>query len=98
MSQAKTALYVYCLVRHADAGGPPSLEGIPQGLPGLSPLRLLEIKDDKDSKDGKDKSGGQGSLWLAVADAPLSEYSPEAIEPQLQDLTWVSDRAPPTRR
>ena len=95
MSRAETATYVYCLVRHA--GGPPSLEGVPEGLPGLSPVRLLEIedKDGKDSKDGKDKSAGPGGLWLAVADAPLSEYSAEAIEPRLQDLSWVSDRALP---
>ncbi|HEX2224580.1 MAG TPA: GvpL/GvpF family gas vesicle protein [Thermoanaerobaculia bacterium] len=78
MSPARTATYVYCLVR--DSGARPSLEGVPEGLPGLSPVRLLEIPE---------------RLWLAVADAPLSQYSAEAIEPKLQDLGWVSDRALP---
>jgi hypothetical protein len=74
-AMAQSAVYVYCLVRSA---GEPFLGGVPSGLPGLSPVRLLEV--------------GKG-LWLAMADAPLPDYAAETIEARLQDLPWVSDRA-----
>lgn len=82
---AQSAIYVYCLVRSAEA---PSLDGVPAGLPGLPAVRLVEI--GKAGSDGKDHGEG---LWLAVADAPLPAYAAETIEARLQDLPWVSDRA-----
>lgn len=74
MSRA-TATYVYCLLRSA---APPSLEGLPEGLPGTAAPRLLPLG---------------GDLWLVVADAPLPEYGGGEIESRLSDLSWVSDRA-----
>ncbi|HYU33036.1 MAG TPA: GvpL/GvpF family gas vesicle protein [Thermoanaerobaculia bacterium] len=74
MSRAN-ATYVYCLVRSA---APPSLDGVPEGLPGAAAPRLLPL---------------DGALWLVVADAPLPEYSAAEIESRLSDLSWVSDRA-----
>jgi hypothetical protein len=50
----------------------------PAGLPGLSPPRTLAVG---------------GGLWLVAADAPLPEYGAESIQGNLQDLSWVSDRA-----
>lgn len=70
-----TATYVYCLLRSA---APPSLAGVPEGLPGAAAPRPLLLDDD---------------LWLVVADAPLPEYDGAEIERRLSDLSWVSDRA-----
>lgn len=47
-------------------------------LPGLGPVRLLDI---------------ERGMWLAVADAPLSRYSEDAINRGLADLEWVSRAA-----
>lgn len=69
------ATYLYCLVRAPER---PSLAGVPQGLPGLSPLRTLDA--------------GNG-LWLIAASAPLPQYGSEEIQRRLSDLSWVSDRA-----
>lgn len=54
------------------------LDGAPPGLPGLSDPRALAVGD---------------GLWLVAADAPLPEYGAESIQANLQDLSWVSDRA-----
>ena len=70
-----TATYVYCLLRSVD---PPSLAGVPEGLPGTAAPRPLHL---------------DGDLWLVVADAPLPEYGGAEIESRLSDLSWVSDRA-----
>ena len=70
-----TATYVYCLVRST---APPSLDGVPEGLPATAPPRLLPL---------------EGDLWLVVTDAPLAEYGGERIESRLSDLDWVSERA-----
>ncbi|HEV2855545.1 MAG TPA: GvpL/GvpF family gas vesicle protein [Thermoanaerobaculia bacterium] len=71
------ATYLYCLVRE-DRDGEPRLRGVPAGLPGCSPPRLLDAG---------------GGLWLVAASAPLPEYGSEEIEGRLSDLSWVSDRA-----
>ena len=73
------ATYLYCLVRPNAA--PPPLEGVPPGLPGCAPPRLLDLK------------AASGGLWLVVADAPLPGYGGEEIQRHLQDLAWVSERA-----
>jgi hypothetical protein len=70
-----TATYVYCLLRSAV---PPSLSGVPEGLPGTAAPRPLLL---------------DGDLWLVVADAPLPEYGGAEIESRLSDLSWVTDRA-----
>lgn len=69
------ATYLYCLVR---ADREPGLAGVPPGLPGCSPPRVLDAG---------------GGLWLVVAGAPLSRYGAEEIQSRLSDLSWVSDRA-----
>lgn len=56
------------------------IDGAPPGLPGLSDPRALAVGD---------------GLWLVAADAPLPEYGAESIQANLQDLSWVSDRALP---
>jgi hypothetical protein len=47
-------------------------------MPGVGPVRLLEV--------GR-------RLWLAVADAPMNQYSERAINARLSDLDWVSRAA-----
>jgi hypothetical protein len=74
-AMSTTATYVYCLLRSA---APPSLAGVPEGLPGTAAPRPLAL---------------DGDLWLVVADAPLPEYGGTEIESRLSDLSWVSDRA-----
>lgn len=73
----RTATYVYCLI-HRPGPRPPSAAGVPPGLPGAGPVRLLDA--------------GAG-LWMAVADAPLRHYGSEPVERGLRDLGWVSARA-----
>lgn len=34
-----------------------------------------------------------GALWLITAEVPLDVYSPQALEPRLRDLDWVSETA-----
>ena len=72
-----TATYLYCLVR---ADKPPSLRGVPAGLPGAGRPRAIDA--------------GKG-LWLVAADAPLDRYGEKPIEQGLQDLAWVSACAVP---
>ena len=67
--------YVYAI---AHGASPPSLAGVPAGLPGLEPPRLL---------------GAGGGFWLVVASAPRAPYGAEAIQQGLGDLDWVSPRA-----
>ena len=69
------ATYLYCLVR---ADREPGLAGVPPGLPGCSPPRVLAAGD---------------GLWLVASGAPLPEYGGEEIQDHLSDLSWVSDRA-----
>jgi len=33
------------------------------------------------------------SLWLVVADVPLDQYGPEALQTSLRDMNWVADAA-----
>lgn len=68
------AIYLYCLVQ---AAGRPSLAGVPRGLPGLGPLRVIPA--------------GEG-LWLVAAPAPLAQYDGAQIERHLRDLDWVALR------
>jgi Gas vesicle synthesis protein GvpL/GvpF len=74
---------VYCLVA---ARRRPPLRGVPPGLAGLGPVRLLDV-------DGEEKRRGPLSTWLAVADAPLDRYGEDAINRGLSDLDWVSRAA-----
>jgi hypothetical protein len=87
--------YVYCLILAARR---PSLAGIPAGLPGTGPVRLLEI-DQPDADAGTRRRGPATrplvtmKRWIAVADAPLSRYGEEPINRRLSDLNWVSRAA-----
>lgn len=57
---------------------PPRLTRVPPGLPGMGKVRLLPVDRE---------------LYLAVADAPLTRYSEDAINRGLADLDWVSRAA-----
>jgi len=78
VSQA-SATYVYCVVQSPDA---PDLDGVPEGLPGVSGTRILPLGPSP----GND-------LWLVAADAPLPDYSGASIDANLPDLDWVGERA-----
>src|SRR5206468_8300348 len=67
-----SATYVYCLVARAKR---PRLTGVPAGLPGTGPVRLLDVDPGR---------------YLVVADAPLSRYGEKAIQRGLSDLAWIS--------
>jgi len=69
------ATYVYCLVVAATR---PRLAGMPAGLPGTGPVRLIEVDRER---------------YLAAADAPLSRYGEAAIQRGFADLAWVSRAA-----
>jgi hypothetical protein len=73
--RTSSATYLYCVVQSKQ---PPSLAGVPPGLPGIGEPRALPA--------GK-------SLWLIAGDAPLALYGKEPIESGLADLNWVADRA-----
>lgn len=72
------ATYLYCLLRNPE---PPDLAGVPSGLPGASPPRLLAL------------TGEEHRLWLVTAHVPLPEYGEAEIGARLEDLSWVSERA-----
>jgi hypothetical protein len=69
------ATYVYCVVA---APKRPRLTGVPPGLPGTGPVRLLDIDPGR---------------HVVVADAPLVRYGEAAIQRGLSDLAWVSRAA-----
>ena len=52
-----------------------ALAGVPSGVPGAGPVRLLDA--------GR-------SLWLVVSDVPLSRFDSAPLERALQNLEWVS--------
>jgi Gas vesicle synthesis protein GvpL/GvpF len=56
----------------------PDVSTSPRGLPGTSRVRALRADE---------------SLWLIVADAPLSRYGDEPIARGLKDLDWVAAAA-----
>ena len=57
---------------------PPDVARSSRGLPGTSRVRALRVDE---------------SLWLIVADAPLSRYGDEPIARGLKDLDWVAAAA-----
>jgi hypothetical protein len=71
----KTATYLYGVFARAVA---PDVDGAPEGLPGLGPVRALPAGP---------------KLWLLAADAPLAHYGAAPIERGLKDLDWVGRRA-----
>ena len=70
-----TATYVYGVIASAR---PPQLAGVPRGLRGMGPVRLLEV---------------ERGLYIVAADAPLDRYGEAAINRGLSDLDWVSRAA-----
>lgn len=64
--------YIYCVVA---AERRPRLSGVPAGVPGAGPVRLLDVEP---------------GLFIAVADLPLHRYSEAAINTGLANLDWVS--------
>lgn len=78
------ATYVYCVIAASRA---PVLRGLPRGLAGAGPVRLLELGAEPSRRPQRLRR------WLAVADVPLSRYSEEAIQSGLSDLDWVSRAA-----
>lgn len=71
----ETAAYVFCLVQ---SGRPPSLRGVPPGVPGAGPPRLISIDRD---------------IWAVVADAPLERFSSEQLQSDFQDVETISRHA-----
>jgi len=74
MRDAK-ATYVYCVIASPRA---PRLTGVPRGLRGMGPVRLLNV---------------ERGLYIVAADAPLDRYGEAAINRGLSDLDWVSRAA-----
>jgi hypothetical protein len=56
----------------------PPVSRVPAGLPRAGAARTIK---------------GPWQTWLIVADVPLDAYSASAIDPQLNDLDWVAERA-----
>lgn len=73
-----TAIYLYCLLRHADAPDPRTVESAPAGLPDASAPRVLPV---------------EGDLWLIACDVPLAAYGEAALAGRMENLDWVSARA-----
>jgi hypothetical protein len=71
----RSATYIYCV---AKAARRPSLTGVPPGLAGGTPPRLLQ------SAPG---------LWLVTSQVPLDTYGPGKLEPALTDMEWVGRTA-----
>jgi hypothetical protein len=53
----------------------PTVTRIPAGLPGAGRPEIRRVA---------------ASLWIVAAAVPLGVYGPEALEPRLRDLDWVS--------
>jgi hypothetical protein len=53
----------------------PAVARVPDGVPGASRPRVHAVAP---------------SLWMVSADVPLDVYGPQALEPRLRDLDWVS--------
>jgi hypothetical protein len=66
---------VYCAVRTPER---PSLRGVPAGIPGGGPVRVLEAG---------------GGVWLIVSSVAAGAYGEAAIAAGLSSLEWVSRRA-----
>jgi hypothetical protein len=93
-----TLTYVYCLVRSA---GRPSLRGVPAGMPGSGPVRLLEVvPPDGDTPSRRRPAPSHRRTvarshrdWLIVTSVPQREYGEAALERGLKHLEWVGRRA-----
>lgn len=80
---SSTLTYVYCLVRSARR---PSLRGVPDGVPGGEPVRVLEVP-------GIGSPSSPFRHWLVVSTVPERMYSQDVLERGLQRLEWVGPRA-----
>lgn len=80
---SSTLTYVYCLVRSA---GRPSLRGVPDGVPGGRPVRLIEVP-------AIGPPSSRFRHWLVVTTVPERMYSEAVLERGLQRLNWVGPRA-----
>jgi hypothetical protein len=56
----------------------PSMSRVPDGLPGAARPEVRRVAP---------------SLWIVGAPVPLDVYGPDALEPRLRDLDWVSQAA-----
>ncbi|MFL6278953.1 MAG: GvpL/GvpF family gas vesicle protein [Vicinamibacterales bacterium] len=56
----------------------PSLARAPHGLPGATRPTATALAP---------------SFWLVIASVPLEQYGPEALEPSLKNVPWVTDVA-----
>ena len=60
------------------AAASPKTTRLPSGLPGATPPSIVPVAR---------------SLWLAVAEVPLTTYGPGPLETALRDMQWVADVA-----
>ena len=72
---APNATYVYCLVKSRKT---PSVRGVPAGIPGAGPPRLLPI---------------DRSVWAVVSDAPLERFTGDRLQQEMQDVEAISRHA-----
>ena len=60
------------------AAASPKTTRVPSGLPGATRPSIVQVAR---------------SLWLAVAEVPLTTYGPGPLETALRDMQWVADVA-----
>jgi gas vesicle protein GvpL/GvpF len=80
-AERTTGTYVYCVVASERK---PNLRGVPRGLSGAGPVRLLDLPAARRQSSGR---------WLVVADVPLERYGEKPINAGLSNLNWVSRAA-----
>jgi hypothetical protein len=61
-----------------NASTAPSIARVPHGLPGATRPTPTALAP---------------SFWLVLASVPLDQYGPEALEPSLKNVPWVTDLA-----
>jgi hypothetical protein len=85
-----TLTYVYCLVR---SGRRPSLRGVPDGMPGGGPVRILDVPASAAGASAARSRSAAPSDWLVVSSVPGRTYNEAALQREMQRLEWIGARA-----